>query len=229
MHPRIPLAFLAARARCCLMVNLSSTSTPSPSLQSCSPAGPPQACTGAWGCSFPGAGSSPCLLNHVPKCPIYMFFEPFQGWGLHHCPGQPGATPDHSSSKKNFPTICSKLPLLQLAAISSHSIASYLGEETNTHPVTTVFQVVDLRRRAADLSECITVCAEVFLALSQPPWPDWKNSLSTLTSRQSCCSHQSAFWRPKKGDAQFWTQSRVFSLETNVAWQFLLGSSWHVI
>ena len=28
MHPRIPLAFLASRAHCCLMVNLSSISTP---------------------------------------------------------------------------------------------------------------------------------------------------------------------------------------------------------
>ena len=42
MHPRIPLPFLATRARCWLVVNLSSPSTPSPSPQSCSPAGPPQ-------------------------------------------------------------------------------------------------------------------------------------------------------------------------------------------
>ena len=38
----------------------------------------------------------PCLLNHVPKGHIYMGFEPLQGWGLHHCPGQPGPRPDHS-------------------------------------------------------------------------------------------------------------------------------------
>jgi len=31
----------------------------------------------------------PCLLNWVLKCHVYRFFEPFQGWGLHHCPGQP--------------------------------------------------------------------------------------------------------------------------------------------
>ena len=42
MHPRIPSAFLAPRARCWLMVTLSSSSTPSPSPQSCSPAGLPQ-------------------------------------------------------------------------------------------------------------------------------------------------------------------------------------------
>jgi len=36
------LAFLAARAHCWLMVTLSSPSTPSPSPQSCSPAGQPQ-------------------------------------------------------------------------------------------------------------------------------------------------------------------------------------------
>jgi len=32
----------------------------------------------------------PCLLNHIPQCHIYTVFEPLQGWGLHHRPGQPG-------------------------------------------------------------------------------------------------------------------------------------------
>ena len=45
----------------------------------------------------------PHLLNHVPKCHIHTVFEPLQGWGLHHCPGQPGPTPDHSLSKEIFP------------------------------------------------------------------------------------------------------------------------------
>ena len=49
--------------------------------------------------------------------------------------------PDHSLSKEIFPTIQSKPPLTQLGAIPSYPIASYLGEETNTHLTTTSFQV----------------------------------------------------------------------------------------
>jgi len=49
--------------------------------------------------------------------------------------------PDHSFSKEIFPNIQSKPPLMQLEAISSHPIASYLGEETNTRLTTTSFQV----------------------------------------------------------------------------------------
>jgi len=49
--------------------------------------------------------------------------------------------PDHSFSKEIFPNIQSKLPLMQLEAIASHPIASYLGEETNTRLTTTSFQV----------------------------------------------------------------------------------------
>ena len=61
------------------MVNLSSTSgtweCPGSSPQSCSPAGPPQACTGAWGRSSPGAGpcSSPCwtsVCTYMYKTPM---------------------------------------------------------------------------------------------------------------------------------------------------------------
>ena len=48
-----------------------------------------------------------------------MFFEHLQGWGLHHCPGQPGPKPDHSFSKDIFPDIQSKPPLTQLEAIAS--------------------------------------------------------------------------------------------------------------
>ena len=47
----------------------------------------------------------PCLLNHIPKCHIYTFFEHLQGWWLHHCPGQPVPMPDHSLSKEIFPNI----------------------------------------------------------------------------------------------------------------------------
>jgi len=78
----------------------------------------------------------PCLLNHVPKCHIYTFFEPLQGWGLHHCPGQPGPMPDRSCSEDIFPDIQPKPPLTQLEAIASRPITGYLGEETNP-PLTT--------------------------------------------------------------------------------------------
>jgi len=50
-----------------------------------------------------------------------------------------------SFSKEIFPNIQSKPPLMQLEALSSRPITSYLGEETNTYLATTSFQVfVDL-------------------------------------------------------------------------------------
>ena len=58
----------------------------------------------------------PCLLNHVLKCHSYTVFEPLQGWGLHHCPGQPGPRPDHSFRTEIFPNIQPKPPLAQLEA-----------------------------------------------------------------------------------------------------------------
>jgi len=78
----------------------------------------------------------PCLLNHVPKCHIHTVFEPLQGWGLHHPPGQPGPMPDHSLSKEIFPNIQPKPPLTQLEAMASRPVAGYPGEETNTCPTT---------------------------------------------------------------------------------------------
>jgi len=50
--------------------------------------------------------------------------------------------PDQSLSKEIFPNIQSKPPLMQLEAISSCPVASYLGEETNTHLTTASFKVV---------------------------------------------------------------------------------------
>ena len=86
--------------------------------------------------------TTPCLLNHILKWHIYMFFKHLQGWGLNHLPGQPVPMPEHSFSKEIFPNIQSKPPLRQLQAIASHPIASYLGEETNTRLTTTSFQAV---------------------------------------------------------------------------------------
>jgi len=50
--------------------------------------------------------------------------------------------PDHSFSEETFPNTQSKSPLMQLEAISSHPIASYLGEEIIIYLTTTSFQVV---------------------------------------------------------------------------------------
>ena len=74
----------------------------------------------------------PCLLNHIPKCHICMFFEHLQGWWLYHLPGQPIPMLDHSFSKDIFPNIQFKLPLTQLEVIASRPITCYSREETNT-------------------------------------------------------------------------------------------------
>jgi len=71
-----------------------------------------------------------------------MFFEPLQGWELHHCPGQPGPMPDHSFKEEIFPNIQSEPPLMQLEVVASRPIAGYLGEETNPCLTTPSFQVV---------------------------------------------------------------------------------------
>ena len=84
----------------------------------------------------------PCLLYRIPKCHIYTFFEPLQGWRLHHCPEQPGPVPDNSFCEDIFPNVQPKPPLMQLEAIASHPIAGYLGEETNTRLTTLSCQVV---------------------------------------------------------------------------------------
>ena len=50
--------------------------------------------------------------------------------------------PDHSFSEEIFPNIQTKPPPMQLEAIASHPITSYLGEETNTCLTTTSSYVV---------------------------------------------------------------------------------------
>jgi len=81
--------------------------------------------------------AKPCL-----ECHVYKFFEHLQGWGLKHLPGKPVAMLSHSCSKEIFPTIQFKPPLMQLEAVASRPITSYLGEETNICLTTTSFQVV---------------------------------------------------------------------------------------
>jgi len=71
-----------------------------------------------------------------------MVFEPLEGWGLPHCPGQPDPRPDRSFRKEIFPNIQSEPPLRQLEAISPSPIAGYWVEETNPCLTTTSFQIV---------------------------------------------------------------------------------------
>jgi len=77
MHPRIPLAFLAARAHCWLMVTLSSTRTPRSLSAELLPAGPPQPVLVPG--VVPPQVQDPALAlvepHHVPLCPA---FQPIQ-------------------------------------------------------------------------------------------------------------------------------------------------------
>jgi len=60
------------------------------------------------------------LKGHIRL--MFTFFEPLEGWGLHHVPGQPGPRPDHSFSEEIYPNIQSKPPLTQPEAISSRPV-----------------------------------------------------------------------------------------------------------
>jgi len=60
--------------------------------------------------------------------------------------------PEHSFSKEILPNTQSKPPLMQLEAIASRPIASYLGEETNTCLTTTSFQIVVESNKVSPLS-----------------------------------------------------------------------------
>ncbi|KAK4810660.1 hypothetical protein QYF61_007460 [Mycteria americana] len=94
--------------------------------------------------------SSPTIILTLPRPPLYHVhkhliqtsFKYFQGWPLNHFPGQPVPRLDNPFSEEKFPNIQSKPPLMQLEAISSCPITSYLGEETNPHLSTTSFQTL---------------------------------------------------------------------------------------
>lgn len=53
---------------------------------------------------------------------------------LHHFPGHPVPDPDDSFGEEVFPHVQPQSPLVQLQAIPSGSIASYMGEEYNPPP-----------------------------------------------------------------------------------------------
>ena len=69
-----------------------------------------------------------------------MFLEHLQGWWLHHLPGQPIPVPDLSLREELFPNIQPESPLVQLEAIPSSPIASYMGEEADPHLTITSIQ-----------------------------------------------------------------------------------------
>jgi len=59
----------------------------------------------------------------------------------HHLPGQPVPIPDHPSREEILPNIQHESPLAQLEAIPSSPIASCLGEEADSHFITTIKQI----------------------------------------------------------------------------------------
>ncbi|KAK4827917.1 hypothetical protein QYF61_022365, partial [Mycteria americana] len=73
---------------------------------------------------------------HQLRCPSLDTLQPL------NIPLVPVPMLDHPFSKEVFPNIPPKPLLMQPKAISSHPIASYLGEETDMHLTTTSFQVV---------------------------------------------------------------------------------------
>ena len=81
-------------------------------------------------------------LTRVPPYNTSMFLEHLQVQPLHHLPGQPVPAPDHSVGEEEFPNIQPESPLVQLEAIPSHPIDSYVGEEADLHLTTVSFQAV---------------------------------------------------------------------------------------
>jgi len=65
-----------------------------------------------------------------------MFLEHLQGWWLRNFPGQP----DHSFGEEIFPNIQPESPLVQLNAIPSSHITSYLQEEQASNPISDTSQ-----------------------------------------------------------------------------------------
>jgi len=70
--------------------------------------------------------------NCVPKRHIYTF----QGWWLHHFPGQPVPVLYNPFREDIFPNIKSTPPLVQVEAVSSQPITCYLGKRDQQPPAT---------------------------------------------------------------------------------------------
>jgi len=71
-----------------------------------------------------------------------MFLENHQGRWLHHLSEQPIPAPDHPPGEELFPNIQPESPMMQLEAIISNPITSYMGEEANPHLTTTSLHVI---------------------------------------------------------------------------------------
>ena len=78
----------------------------------------------------------PCLLNQIPKCPIYTVFKHLQRWWLNHFPGQPVPMPD----TKDY-----------VISIVWRSSASYIGMWKGQRKVT--------RPWLAPQARCTSYCA----------------------------------------------------------------------
>jgi len=109
-----------------------------------------------------------------------MFLEHLQGWWLHHLPGQPIPASDRIL-REVLPNVQPESPLVQLEAMPSSPIASYMGEQADSHPTTTSLHVI---------VESDKVSSEFpLLQTEQSQFPQQLPTRPVLqTLSQACCS-----------------------------------------
>ena len=78
----------------------------------------------------------PFLLNHVLKCPIYTFFKPLQGWGLHHLPGQGRAFLSSLAAFLFSPNLSSDMLTLCSTYIAKENLSAFLSSSLSFLPPT---------------------------------------------------------------------------------------------
>lgn len=78
--------------------------------------------------------------GQCPQAPYLHVFKYHQRGDSAPSPRQPVLMPKNPCVEEIFPNVQFKLPLVQLDAISSCSLAYYLGEEAEPHVTTTSFQ-----------------------------------------------------------------------------------------
>ncbi|KAK4827493.1 hypothetical protein QYF61_018793 [Mycteria americana] len=103
------------------------------------------------------------LLGFTDQVLLPPYDDPVNGAAKDPPPPYPVPMLDNPFGKEIFPDIQFKPSLVQLEAIPSCPIASYLGEETNTHLTTTSFQVVVERDKVSPEAP--------FLQAKQPQFP----------------------------------------------------------
>lgn len=74
-------------------------------------------------------------LNHIPQYNIYMVLQYLQGQWFHHLSGQPVPLPDHTLWEELFPKTQPESLLVQLEAIPTNPIVSYMREEAKPPPL----------------------------------------------------------------------------------------------